>query len=302
VREARVWLGPKVHPLLAEAIERAGGRLVPAPEANVVVFHGWPPARLREVLHPGVEWVQLDLTGIERFVEEGIVDRERRWTIVRDVYAPDVADHVLAFVLAAARRLPQAARRTTWAPLDGDRLAGRTVGFLGGGSIVRESIPRLRPLGVGSLALTRTGRQVEGADRSLPAGALAELARESDYLVLAAPLTDETRGVIGERELELLGPGGWLVNVARGALVRTDALVRALADGRLGGACLDVTEPEPLPDDHPLWGFENVLITPHTANPPGTVEEPLARLVEENVRRFRAGRELIGLLDVDRGY
>jgi len=302
VRPARVWLGPDAHPLLAEAIQRAGGSLVEAGDANVIAWHGWPPGRIHEVLHSGIEWVQLDLTGVERWLEEGLVDGERTWTIVRDAYAPDVADHVLAFVLAAARRLPEAARRTSWAPLEGERLEGRTVGFVGGGAIARESIPRLWPLGVRIVALTRSGQTVAGAERTYGPSGLPALLAESDYVVLAAPLTAETRGLIGAAELELIGPGGWLVNVARGALVRTDELVEALEAGRLGGACLDVTDPEPLPDGHPLWRLGNVLITPHSANPPGTVEEPLARLLEDNLRRFREGRELLGVLDPARGY
>ena len=105
-----------------------------------------------------------------------------------------------------------------------------------------------------------------------------------------------------EESLDLLGSRGWLVNVGRGPLVDTEALVRALADGRIAGACLDITDPEPLPAGHPLWRFENVLVTPHVANPPGTIYEPLARLVEENVRRFASGRDLLGEIDPERGY
>ena len=302
MRDVRAWIGPDVQPLLAAAVERAGGAIVEAGAANVIVWRGWPPARIREVLHPGVEWVQLDLTGIEEWLAEGVVDGMRLWTLVADVYAPDVSDHVLAFVLAAARRLPQAARRRAWRPLDGDRLEGRTVGFVGGGAITRESIPRLRPLGVRTVVVTRSGRAVAGADASLRPEELDRLLVESDYVVLAAPLTAETRGLIGARELDLIGAHGWLVNVSRGGLVQTDALVAALEDGRLGGACLDVTDPEPLPEDHPLWRLENVLITPHVANPPASVAEPYASLVEDNVRRFREGRKLRGLVDPDRGY
>ena len=276
--------------------------LVAPRDANVIVWCGWPPGRIRDFLHPGVEWVQLDLTGVDRWFEEGLIDGERRWTLVADVYAPDVADHVVAFVLAAARRLAEAARRTTWKPLAGERLAGRTVGFVGGGAIVREAIPRLRPLGVRIHVLTRSGRAVDGADRSLGRDDLDALLAASDYVVLAAPLTPETRGLIGARELDLLGRSGWLLNVARGPLVRTDELVRALEEQRIAGACLDVTDPEPLPGGHPLWSFDNVLVTPHVANPPGTTDEPLARLVEENVRRFRQGRELRGGIDAARGY
>jgi phosphoglycerate dehydrogenase-like enzyme len=299
----RIWLGPDAHPLLARAIERGGGTVTPDPaEATAIVWSGRPLERMREVLHPAIEWVQLDSAGVDRWLDEGIVDRDRRWTAVHAVYAPDVAEHAVACLLAAARRFPQAARRTEWRELDAEPLAGRTVGLVGAGAIGQETIARLRPFGVRVLALTRSGRPVESADRSLPADALDDLLGESDYVVLALPLTLRTRGLIGERELHLVGPNGWLVNVARGPLVDTDALVRALAEGRIAGACLDVTDPEPLPPDHPLWRFENVLVTPHVANPPGTVYEPLARLVEENVRRFVDGRDLLGEIDPERGY
>ncbi len=302
MREARVWHGPDGHPLVRDAIERAGGTLVPLERANTIVWQGWPPSRMRRLLHDGIEWVQLDSTGVDRWLEEGLLDPGRRWTMAHQVYAPDVAEHAVAFVLAAARRFPQAARCSRWEALEGERLEGRTIGFVGGGSITRETLERLRPFGVRTAVLTRSGRQVPGADRSLGPDGLDELLRASEYLVLAVPLTPETRGMIGAREFGLLGPSGWLVNVARGPLVVTEDLVVALAEGAIAGACLDVTDPEPLPDGHPLWGFPNVLVTPHVANPPGTTHEPLARLVEENVRRFREGRELAGLVDPERGY
>jgi phosphoglycerate dehydrogenase-like enzyme len=289
--------------VLAAAIERGGGRVTgDTRRATAIVWSGGRPRQIRDVLHPGIAWVQLDSAGVDRWAGEGLLDRERRWTAVHAVYAPDVAEHAVAFLLAAARRFPQAARRREWRELDAEPLAGRTVGLVGAGAIGRETIARVRPFGVRVLALTRTGRAVEGADRSFGRDDLDELLRESDHVVLALPLTPETRRLIGERELDLIGPRGWLLNVGRGPLVDTDALVGALAEGRIGGACLDVTDPEPLPADHPLWRFENVLVTPHVANPPGTTYEPLARLVEENVRRFAAGGELLGEIDAERGY
>jgi phosphoglycerate dehydrogenase-like enzyme len=301
--DARVWLGPERPSIVADAIDRAGGTFAEAEEANIVVWIGPPSHELiRDVVHPGIRWVQLWSAGPDWWFEHGIVDSKRIWTRVEDVYAADVAEHALAFILAAARCLPQAARWRRWHDGAGDRLAGRTVGIVGAGAIGRETIERLRPFGVQTIALTRTGRPVPGADRSLGRDGLDELLRESDYVVLAAPLTPETQGLIGARELELIGPRGWLVNVARGRLVVTDELVAALENGGIRGACLDVTDPEPLPDDHLLWQFDNVLITPHTANPPGTFYEPLAGLVEENVRRFREERDLIGAIDPDRGY
>ena len=301
--DARVWLGPEHSPVVAEAVERAGGELTEPGEANVVVWLGDPaPEVIREVVHTGIRWVQLWSAGPDWWVEQGIVDRERVWTRVEDVYAADVAEHALAFILAAARCLPQEARRRRWHAGGGARLAGQTVGIVGAGAIGRETIARLRPFGVRTIAQTRSGRTVSGADRSVDRDGLEDLLRESDYVVIAAPLTSETEGLIGTRELGLIGPEGWLVNVARGRLVVTDQLVAALQAERIAGACLDVTHPEPLPEDHPLWRFDNVLITPHAANPPGTVMEPLARLVEENVRRFREDRELLGVIDPERGY
>ena len=298
-----MWVGPTPSPALARAVERGGGVVVDdAGAARALVWNHGNPDAARAVLHVGVEWVQLDSTGVDRWVEARMLDPVRTWTSARDAYAPDVAEHAVALVLAAARRLPQTARARGWSGIAGERLAGRTVGVVGAGAIGRGVIARLRPFGVRILALTRSGRTVAGADVSLAAANLDELLDRSDYVVLAAPLTPETRGFVGRRELRSLGRDGWLVNVGRGALVETDALVAALAAGEVAGACLDVTDPEPLPDDHPLWSFDNVLVTPHVANPPGTTEEPLARLVEENVRRFAAGGELLGLVDPERGY
>ena len=302
MRPANVWVGPDPAPRVEEAVREAGGEVVAPEAANAFAWYGTPPEAIRDLLHPGVEWVQLHSAGIDSWLERGVLDGERVWTRVEDVYSADVAEHAVAFLLAAARRLGEAARRTTWIKEGGDRLAGRTVGIVGAGSVGRETIARLVPFNACVIALTRSGRDVPHADRSLPAAELDSLLGESDYVVLAAPLTAETRGLMDARRLRLMKPDAWLVNVARGPLVVTDALVEALEHGALGGACLDVTDPEPLPDGHPLWGMQNVLITPHVANPPGTYEEPFARLVGENVRRFREGRDLVGVIDATRGY
>jgi D-3-phosphoglycerate dehydrogenase len=304
VKSARVWLGPDEPRELADAIERAGGSVVRLEDANAIVWTSEEhrPAAIRDYLHGDIEWVQLDSAGVEDWIENGLIDRERTWTAAQGVYAADVAEHVLALILAAARRLGEAARRTRWRRIDGDRVAGRTVGIVGAGGIGRETIKRIRPFGVHVVAMTRSGRRVPEADRSLAADALDEVLAESDYVVLSAPLTVATRRMIGSRELALMRPDAWLVNVARGALVDTDALVAAVAEGRIGGACLDVTDPEPLPDGHPLWDFDNVLITPHVANPPHERFTPLAERVAENVTRFREERPLVGVVDLERAY
>jgi phosphoglycerate dehydrogenase-like enzyme len=126
----------------------------------------------------------------------------------------------------------------------------------------------------------------------LGSDALHEALARTDCLVLCCPLTEETRGLVGEAEFTTLSSDAVLVNVARGAVVETDALVSALRRGRIGGAALDVTDPEPLPDDHPLWGFDDVLVTPHTAGATPEYYERLADLVADNVRRIGDGRQL----------
>jgi phosphoglycerate dehydrogenase-like enzyme len=302
--QPRVWVGPEPNETIAAAVERAGGSVASeADDADGIVWLSYRRAsELRDALHDGVRWVQLPAAGIDRWASGGLLDEDRVWTGAQGAYADDVAEHVLAFLLAAARRLPQAARRRSWIREAGRRFAGATVGLVGAGGIGAAVIRRLAPFGIRVLALTRSGREVQGAERSLGFEARDELLRNSDYVVLAAPLTEQTHGLIGARELDLIGPDGWLVNVARGPIVQTDALVEALREGRLGGACLDVTDPEPLPDGHPLWDLDNVLITPHVANPPDLEIDLLAARVEENVRRFATGGPLLGTIDPKRGY
>jgi D-3-phosphoglycerate dehydrogenase len=301
-RSAQVFVGRDRPALLLAAVERAGGSLASADDANVVIWTEGGADELRSVLHPGIEWVQLALAGVEDWLDSGLVDDTRVWTSARGLYSARVAEHVVALILAAAKGLIGAARRETWSGREVDLLEGATVGVVGAGGIGAETFRRLEPFGVRRIGLTRSGASVPGADLSVGLDGVDTLLRESDYVVLAAPLTPETENLIGARELSLLGPRGWLVNVARGRLVDTGALLEAVRTGVIGGACLDVTDPEPLPDGHPLWRCDNVLITPHVANPWSRHDDLLAARVAENLVRFQSGRELLGAVDPARGY
>ena len=309
-RPARIWLPPGAPADLVAAVAAGGGELASAEDANALVLYGLghPSAAqapaVRALLSDAIEWVQLPAAGVEAFFEHGLLDGARVWTSAAGAYAATVAEHIVALLLASARRLPECARSSTWRKpeLEGVPLAGSTVGIVGAGAIGHETIRRLEPFGVRVIALTRSGGAVPGAERALAPDGLDELLAESDYVVLCPPLTADTQGMIGARELALIGPRGVLVNVGRGALVDTAALVAALRDGGLGGAFLDVTVPEPLPDGHPLWSAPRVLITPHTANPRAALEAALVRRVEQNVARFRAGEPLLGVIDVVAGY
>ena len=161
------------------------------------------------------------------------------------------------------------------------------MAIIGTGSIGRALIELLEPFRVEVLAVTRRGR-----DGTIPIDRVGEVWPHADFVVIAAPSTPATRHLVGAAELAAMRQDAWLVNVARGSLVDTDALVAALAAGEIGGAALDVTDPEPLPDGHPLWTEPRALITPHVANPDATLRLYLASLVRENVRRFAAGEPL----------
>ena len=300
---ARIWLGPERPPVVVEAIRRGGGVESPIDKANAIVWSNLkdPVSRMKELLHPGIEWVQVDAAGIDHWIASGLIDSTRVWTSARGRYGSAVAEHVVMLLLACSRRIVEQVRIGHWARKENELLSGKTVGFLGGGSIVRESIARLASFNVRCLALAEPLIDVPGAAKTYGSNGLQEILEASDHVVVALPLTPATKGLIGPRELELIG-GGLLINVARGPIVDTDALVVTLKEGRLSGAGLDVTDPEPLPSDHPLWQMDNVLITSHSANSIEMMNAAYAELVAENVGRFNRGQELLGIVDLTLGY
>jgi len=223
----------------------------------------------------------------------GVITEPPVWTSAAGAYAPQVAEHALALLLAAARALPQLARAGCWTQSQTSMLTGSTVGLFGASATSRVLVRLLAPLRCQILGVS-DGGELPGVERIVRRSERASILPECDYVVLTTSLTAQTAGLIGAEEFALMKAEAWIVNVARGGLIRTDDLVAALAAGRLGGAALDVTDPEPLPEQHPLWGFDNVLITPHCANPRGAVWGSLAVRVRENVARFAADRPLLG--------
>src|SRR5262245_49925233 len=281
---------------LAKAVQAAGAVLADLEQAEVVVWEEGRPEDLSERLHPGVRLVQLTAAGIEDWFEAGVIDDKRLWAAAKGVFEAPIAEYVLAMMLAVARRLPEVVADTEWRHREPKLLAGRTIGIVGAGGIGQAAIRLLTPFGVRTLALTRSGRQVPRASVSLGPGGLEGLLAESDYVVLAAPATPETDGMISAERLALMRDGACLINVGRGTLVDTDALVAELRDGRISAA-LDVTDPEPLPSDHPLWTLPNAIVTSHTANTTRLGSAAMALRVGENVARFARGEEPLGLVD-----
>ncbi len=296
-RSTRTWLD--------DAVRDGGGRVVPPAEADALVWtHPDDPSGLDHLLvaHPQLAWVQLPWAGIEPYVATIRAHPDRTWTCGKGVYAEPVAEHALALALAGLRQLAGYARTGRWSAQAGLNLLGARVVILGGGGITESLLRLLEPFGCDVTVVRRRPEPLQGADRVVGMDDLDAALKGAELVVLALALTPDTAGVLDRRRLELLAPHGWVVNVARGAHVVTDDLVTVLAAGLIGGAALDVTDPEPLPDDHPLWREPRCLITPHTANTMEMAIPLLSDRVRENVRRRVAGEPLLGLVDAEAGY
>ncbi len=289
---------------LEEAVRAGGGDVVDVDRAEALVWAD--PARSDEL--PGVladrdriAWVGLPFAGIEPYVPH--LDHKRVWTCARGVYARPVAEHALMLGLAGLRGLATFARATTWSAPEGHNLVDGKVTIFGAGGITSELIGLLQGFSTEVVVVRRKPDPVAGAARTYGFEDRLEAVAGADLVVLALALTPETTGVIGPAELEAMAPHSWLVNVARGGHVNVDALLAGLDVGQIGGACLDVTDPdEPLPDGHPLWGHPKVMITPHVGNTPEMGIPLLASHIRRNVELFGAGSELEGIVDVDAGY
>ncbi len=287
---------------LKAAVAAGGGEV-----ADIAVAQGliWSDPQSPEILQshleagPDIAWVQLPYAGIEPYL--GVLDKERLWTCGKGVYARPVAEHALMLLLAGFRGLDSYAPARTWLPPQGKNLLDSKLTILGGGGITEELLKLLEPWNVEATVVRKRPRPLAGAHIKLMEDLSGSLAA-ADGVVLALALTDETRGVIDSAALDAMKPDAWLVNVARGEHVVTDDLVRALEAEAIGGAALDVTDPEPLPDGHPLWQLPNCLITPHVGNTPEMGLALLAKRVEDNVARFAQGQELLGPVYVDLKY
>lgn len=304
----RVAIVPESDLGLEEAVEAGGGVLSDPSEADAIIWAnpGDPDGLKQAVAASPARWVQLPFAGIESFFAAGVIDPELTWTCTKGAYGPTTAEHALALMLAGARRIHAHARERTWTR---ERLGaaertldGAVVLIVGTGGIGTALAAMLAPLRARVVGVNRSGRNLGGAERTVTSEQLAEHLPEADFVVIAAALTEQTRGLFRAEMLGRMKPGAWLVNVARGGLVDTDALVEVLQKRSIGGAALDVTDPEPLPAGHPLWTLDNVIITPHVANTWAMALPALRRQVERNVASFAAGEALEGLVDPELGY
>jgi D-3-phosphoglycerate dehydrogenase len=262
---------------------------------------GFPPH-----LPDSIRWVQLPSAGVERWLSSGIIDGRRTWTSASAAYAALVAEHAAMLLLSGVRQLPVCLSQESWAKEAlwprVRSLNGSTVAIVGCGNIGRALIPILSSLGCRVFAVNRSGRQVAGTILTLPQSRLDDVWGLADHFVLAAPATTETQHLVSRPQLDRMSAHSWLVNVARGSLIDTAALVKALDAGQICGVAIDVTDPEPLPQGHPLWKHPRAIITPHIANPLETMRAEFSRHLTVNLTNYRQGRPLAGVIDQKAGY
>jgi len=298
--------------------------LADAPLDDVeVLLRGWLSAdAFDRVLAraPRLAWVHSATTGVELALTPTALERGIVITNARGVFSRPIAEYVLMMILAVSRRLPQLLelqRERTWQPLEGAELRDVTLGIVGLGSIGRAVGALATAFGCRVLATRRRSDAGSAASESDPDAAslgelmldrvlgpegLPELLAESDFVVLAAPLTPDTERMIDDRALGLMKPGAWLINVARGRLVDERALLRALRDGVIGGAVLDTFVEEPLAASSPFYDLPNVIVTPHTSWSSGRVLDRSVGLFCDNLRRFARAEPLVNVVDPAAGY
>ena len=276
-----------------------------------VLMRGWLNADAFDRLlarAPRLAWVHSATSGVERALTPAARSRGIVVTNARGVFSAPIAEYVLMMILAVSRRLPQLLelqRERTWQPLEGVEMRELTVGVVGLGSIGRAVAELVTSFGGRVIAMRR--RTEASADEPAVAellgpDGLPQLLAASDFVVLAAPLTPETEGMIDAAALTAMRPDAWLINVARGRLVDERALLSALREARIGGAVLDTFAEEPLAASSPFYDLPNVIVTPHTSWSSARVLDRSVELFCENLRRFSAGQPLQNVVDPTAGY
>ncbi len=288
------------------------------------IFYGFTPPRDLSAAAQ-LKWVQLHSAGINHLANHPILQSDIRITTASGIHAVPIGEFAIALMLALARRVPRMVRmqdggewaKERWQTFLGVELRGKTLGIVGYGSIGREAA-RIAKNGFAMrvLTMTRSGNKqdrgyaepgVGDPEGKLPDAwftreQLRDMLAQSDFALVSAPLTDETRRMIGERELQAMKPTAFIVNIARGEIIDEGALVRALKEHWIAGAGLDVFAQEPLPAESELWKLENALIAPHVSGATPHYDDRAVELFCENLRRYLRGEELLNLVDRDKGY
>ncbi|GHO43372.1 D-2-hydroxyacid dehydrogenase [Ktedonospora formicarum] len=286
------------------------------------IICGFLPNNWRE-LAPNLRWLQSPAAGLDSLRGNSILEPESGVivTTASGVHITNISEYVFGSMIMFNRSWPQLLdmqKQRIWPPKTADyveetyhipfrerELAGQTLGIIGMGNIGRRIAQVAHAFGMRVLATRHSvhnGEQDPDADQLFPQENMHTVLGQSDYVVIAVPLTNKTEKLIGERELRAMRPHAYLVNIARGKVIDEEMLIRALQEDWIAGAGLDVTATEPLPKDSPLYSLPNVILTPHISGATNHYEARLAEIFADNLRRYRAGQELRNVYQSQRGY
>ena len=300
-----VAIEPKSFPEYEKALELGGAKLSPmGPEVRGLIWTDYSsPEALGELIdrNPQLEWVQLPFAGVDAFAKQ--LDKNVLFTSAKGAYREPVAEHALMLALALGRKLPVRIKASSWGKREAFSFYDSKVLLIGAGGISEELRKLLAPFRA-EITVVRNNAELPFAGVKKVAGLekLDSLIPEADLVIVTCALTDQTRGLFNYQRLSLFKPTAYLVNVARGPIVVSDDLIRALDEGLLAGAGLDVTEPEPLPDGHAFFGRDDLILTPHTADTKEIVTRLFATRIEQNVKAFLGKGAWVGEVSPSLGY
>jgi phosphoglycerate dehydrogenase-like enzyme len=305
----KVALEPKQFDAYVDAIKLSGAEVTSLnSDVHALVWTDYSrPDLLDEAIadNPQLNWVQLPFAGVDAFSEIIAKNQNIAFTSAKRSYSEPVAEHALMLCMALGRILPERIRAKSWGKKYADSLFDEKVVIVGGGGIAQQLVDLLSPFrSVVTVVRKRPEESFSNSPNSKVVGfqQLESEVAQAKFVVLACALTDETRFLFNRTLFARMRQDAFLVNVARGEVVNQDDLVAALKQGEIAGAAVDVTYPEPLPDDHPMWLVPNLIITPHTADTMPIVTRLFAQRLRENVTAYLAGKPLTGLVDPELGY
>ncbi|MBI2846708.1 MAG: D-2-hydroxyacid dehydrogenase [Chloroflexi bacterium] len=293
-----------------QGLERASQQLNEMLDEAEVLFTRHLPGNLIKRA-PKLRWIQLAGAGIDFFLGTETMESDVVLTNASGASAIPIAEFVIGYMIMFVKQCPDLfahKRERLWQrrTYNVSELFGKTIGIVGLGSIGKEVARLANAFGMRVIATRRSAvaesDRIANVDTLLPRNALLNLLAKSDFVVLCVPLTTETSKMIGERDLKAMKRTAYLINIARGSVVDEQALIRALKEGWIAGAALDVFEVEPLPKESPLWDLPNVILSPHISGTSDRFEERVTDIFCENLKRYLAGKELTNVVDKARGY
>jgi len=304
-----IGLEPRQFDAYVDAIETSGGLIAKmGPNVEALVWTDYArPDLLAAMLedNPQLRFVQLPFAGVDAFSQIIAGSPQITFTSAKRSYSEPVAEHALMLCMALGRIIPERVRAKSWGKKHADSLFDAEVVIVGGGGIAQQLVELLAPMRSRvRVVRKRPGESFDNSRYSTVVGfdELDECISRAQFVILACALTQETRFLFDAERFKMMRKDAYLVNVARGEIVNQEDLVLALNSGEIAACATDVTYPEPLPDDHEMWGVENLLITPHTADTMPIVTRLFALRLEQNVTAWLSGSEPVGIVDPGLGY